>query len=459
LPLKFLAVLAALVTLVGVLAARSPGAIDVSASKIVCDKYASPLGSNAFSGTLSQPFATVDKLANSLRPGRAGCLRAGVYQRDVKIIKGGTTGSPTVITSAPGERATVVGRFHVADEANNVVVQQLDLDGRNQDNLPSPTINGDNVTFRDNDVTNHHTSICFLLGSIEYGRARNAVLERNRIHNCGLLPPTNHHHGIYIEASDNARIIDNWIYDNADRGIQMFPDAQRTYIEGNVIDGNGQGVVFSRKSSNNLVEHNVIANSIGRYNIEDWELTGNGNLARRNCVWSPRDARNAGGIQPDLEVPAVDNIVTDPEYIGRDRKDFRLRPDSPCNDFSLAAKPQASGPRKKRGREVLFDARAASIWPGGRLRLQAKVMLADPQPTVARSALVMVRRDGAWVRAGALRLHGSRYVGALRYGERARNNARLFGQARIPHGRSALRLRAFVRGVGRSNIVVVRVRP
>jgi hypothetical protein len=313
LPLKFLAVLAALVTLVGVLATRSPGAIDVSTSKIVSDKYASPLGSNAFAGTLTKPYATVEKLANNLRPGRAGCLRAGIYQRDVKITKGGTSTAPTVITSAPGERATIVGRFWVSDEANNVAVQQLDLDGRNQDNLPSPTINGDNVAFRDNDVTNHHTSICFLLGSAEYGRARNTVLERNRIHNCGLLPPTNHHHGIYIEASDNARIVDNWIYDNADRGIQMFPDAQNTYIEGNVIDGNGQGVVFSRKSSNNLVEHNVIANSISRYNIEDWELTGRGNIARRNCVWSQRDARNAGGIDPALEVPPLDNNVSDPE--------------------------------------------------------------------------------------------------------------------------------------------------
>ena len=140
----------------------------------------------------------------------------------------------------------MLGRLHVADTANNVAIQELTLDGRNGDNLPSPTVNGDNAAFRDNDVTNRHTSICFLLGSREYGRAKGTVIERNRIHNCGLLPPTNHHHGIYIEAADGARIIDNWIYDNADRGIQMFPDAQRSYIARNVLDGNGQNVVFSR---------------------------------------------------------------------------------------------------------------------------------------------------------------------------------------------------------------------
>ena len=128
--------------------------------------------------------------------------------------------------------------------------------------------------FRDNDITTRNTTICFVLGSDEYGRAVRTVIERNRIHNCGELPPTNHHHGIYAEAADGARITDNWIYDNADRGVQLFPDAQRSYVARNVIDGNGEGVVFARTSAHNVIEHNVIANSIVRYNVEDYELQG-----------------------------------------------------------------------------------------------------------------------------------------------------------------------------------------
>ena len=155
--------------------------------------------------------------------------------------------------------------------------------------------------FRDNDVTTGDTTICFLLGSKEYGRARRTVIERNRIHDCGELPPTNHHHGIYVEAAYGTRITGNWIYDNADRGVQLFPDAQRTYVARNVIDGNGEGVVFSRKSANNVVENNAISNSVVRYNIEDYELSGTGNVARRNCLWSPRHPDKAG-IQPGIEV-------------------------------------------------------------------------------------------------------------------------------------------------------------
>ena len=39
-------------------------------------------------------------------------------------------------------------------------------------------------------------------------------------------------------------IRDNWIYDNADRGVQLYPDADGTVVTGNVIDGNGEGVIF-----------------------------------------------------------------------------------------------------------------------------------------------------------------------------------------------------------------------
>ena len=94
--------------------------------------------------------------------------------------------------------------------------------------------------------------------------------------------------------------------------MQLFPDAQRTYVARNVIDGNGQGVVFSRTSANNVVENNVISNPVVRYNIEDYELTGTGNVARRNCLWSTRHPGNPAGLQPGLAVPVVENIVIDP---------------------------------------------------------------------------------------------------------------------------------------------------
>jgi hypothetical protein len=425
------------------------------ADAVPCDKIASPLGSDAYPGTPAEPYATVEHLANSLAPGQTGCLRAGVFQGDVKVSKGGSAGAPTTIASYPGERATVVGRFRVADSANFVTVTGLDLDGRNPDNLPSPTINGDQVTFSANDVTNHHTTICFIVGSNSFGRARDAVIERNRIHNCGQLPATNHHHGIYVEASDGARITDNWIYDNADRGVQLFPDAQSTYVARNVIDGNGQGIIFSRESANNLAEYNVISNPVVRYNIEDWELTGRGNMARRNCVWSTRHEGHAG-IQPGLAVAAVDNKVIEPGYANRAAKDFRLRADSPCVSFAASLQPTRK-PRPKRGRRpVSLRSNTALVWPGGKLRLGARVVSRSARAAAAKRAVLKVRRGGSWRKVGAMRLRGERYLYRPQLG-RGRAGGRRFGGLRVKRGARVLRLRAYVKGVGRSNIVRVRI--
>jgi hypothetical protein len=418
-----------------------------------CDKVASPLGSDSFPGTTGAPYATVEHLANSLSAGQTGCLRAGVFQGDVTVSRGGSPSAPTTVTSYPGERATVVGRLQVTDKANHVVIQSLDLDGRSSDNLPSPSVYGDGVVFRDNDVTNHHTTICFILGSDTFGRARGTVIEGNRIHNCGAMPPTNHHHGIYTEASDGARITDNWIYDNADRGIQLFPDAQGTYVARNVIDGNGQGVLFSRTSANNLVEHNIITNPALRYNVEDFELSGGGNVARRNCLWS--DRHKGGGLQPGLAVPVLDSVVINPGYVNRAAKDFRVKPGSPCANFANTLGPQQAK-KRKRPRPVRLRAGTRAVWPGGRLRLRAKVKSPAARASASHKAVLKVRVGNRWRRVATMRLRGMRYVAKPHLGKIGRR-ARGFGMTRVRRHSGKLKLRAYVPGVGRSNVLRVRI--
>jgi hypothetical protein len=57
--------------------------------------------------------------------------------------------------------------------------------------------------------------------------ARGDSLFCDRMHDCGRLPPTNHDHGVYVEGAVDTVISDSLIYDNANRGIQLFPNAQR----------------------------------------------------------------------------------------------------------------------------------------------------------------------------------------------------------------------------------------
>jgi len=287
----------------------------------------------------------VEAFVSGLEAGETGCLRAGVHP-----IEGvATIEAPgVVLTSYPGETATLAGRLWIKRGADGVRVEDLVLEGRNPQGRPSPTVNANDVVFRGNDVSNEHTAICFVIGDDQYGDADGTVIEGNRVHDCGRLPPTNRDHGIYVAHASNTMIRDNLIYDNADRGVQLYPDATGTVVTGNVIDGNGEGIIFGgdqdEASSDNVVEGNLITGSTVRFNVEShWQgPVGTGNVVRGNCVWTSRSdypGDPAGsGIEPAIDgVRAADNIVADPGYADQPAGDFGLGDDSPC--ASTAAVP------------------------------------------------------------------------------------------------------------------------
>lgn len=277
-------------------------------------------------------------LTDALEPGETACLRSGAHgdpQQEIKIETPGIT-----LAAYPGDRAVVQGRIWIAGGADGVTVEGLVLDGRNPDGLPSPTVNADRAKFRANEVTNHATAICFLIGDDAYGRAVGTSLIGNRIHDCGQIPPTNHHHGVYVAHAEQTRVERNWIYSNADRGVQLYPDARRTLVLENVIEGNGQGVIFGGNeesaSSRNVVRGNVIANSLLRHNVEsDWSApgpVGSQNVVAGNCLYGGAIKPEEGGLEaPESGFEAYDNIVAPPRFVDRAAGDLRLR-DGPCAD-------------------------------------------------------------------------------------------------------------------------------
>jgi len=207
-------------------------------------------------------------------------------------------------------------------------------------------VNAAHTTFYDVDVTNDHTGICFVLGgsAADYGVADHTTIARSRIHDCGVLPRSHFDHGIYVAHSRAATIVDNAIYDNADWGLHLYPDAQGTTVMFNVLDGNGDGVILAgtddMASSDNRIAHNVVSNTLDAserdepYNNYGFLVTsfwggrvGADNLVASNCFWDGAAGMvnsAAGGFV------ATDNLVADPDFVSRAAKNFRLRQNSPC---------------------------------------------------------------------------------------------------------------------------------
>jgi hypothetical protein len=245
-------------------------------------------------------------MVSGLRPGQTGCLAAGVHAGGITVRQADIT-----LREVPGQDAVVVGQLVIADGADRVTVSGLELDGTNPLGRPSPLVNANQATFTGNDV---HSAVdsCFVLGDPSWGVARKTRIAGNLIHDCGV-DGTNKDHGVYVRQATDTLIEGNVIRDNPDRGVQLFPNADRTVVRDNLIEANGEGVMFSGDGSgaseDNLVERNIISSSQLRWDVEAFWTTkvGTGNLARGNCIYGGR----RGTVQrPTVGFRARNNALT-----------------------------------------------------------------------------------------------------------------------------------------------------
>lgn len=458
-----------------------------------CHRVASPAGNDGAAGTEAAPYRTFRKLISVLQPGQYGCLRSGVYDEDPTIRVSGTAAAPITITSFPGEWATLYGRLSVEDNVKRVTVAHMTLDGAGAPNdgsskLPSPTVHGDNVAFISNLVTNRNTAICFAVGNESHGRAYNVEIRGNRIYGCGVLPPTNHQHGIYLHSPCCAQVTDNWIHDNADTGVNLYPNADDNYFARNVIHGNGDNISFAGRSKggvcessdNNVIESNVITNPRVRKSITSWSPCGkhgSGNVLRRNCIYPPTFEGTEGyALQGNLHV--------DPRYVDPANADFRLQAGSPCaplldhpdlpgtgplpvpginpvapplgQRFGVVQGQVPGGrPASGRGAGVTLRALRRFVRPGGRVVLAGRVSLPGK-----RKVRIKLRRRGRWATVRAVRQAGDgRFRVQLRLRRLGSGRRPLaLRRVRLPRQARKLVLRAQVPRVGTSPRVRVRVR-
>jgi parallel beta-helix repeat protein len=299
-----------------------------------CDRFAAPWGSDRDSGSRSNPYRTPQKLARSLYFGQTGCLRGGTYRfSELAITKPRITLRP--YASRP---VKLEGGIKVKPSGHHSTIRGLKLDGNGE---IGPRIYANGAVLHGNEITNGHTSICVMVtGWYSDPAPRAVVIRRNRIHDCGELPSTNKDHGIYLAEARGTIVRDNWIYDNADRGIQLYHDADGSNVVGNVVFRNGDGMVINGEgpdaSERNAIHGNIIAGSYRGYNVYSGDSgpAGEGNLLQDNCVWagnaeSPYD--ELGGVMtPARNYTALRNLVARPRFVDPRNDNFRLQADSRC---------------------------------------------------------------------------------------------------------------------------------
>jgi Right handed beta helix region len=305
-----------------------------------CDRFAGSRGGDEAQGTRRHPYRTVRRLVEALRPGRVGCLLGGTFAENLSIRRGGRPGKRMVLRSAPGVMARILGRIEIAETADYVTITHLRINGgSSQENTLQ--VWGDRFKLLKSDINGGHSSTfqsCIFLGHSTYGVAYDAVIDHNRIHDCGTVA-TAAGHGLYVDAARGVtKITNNYIYDNAGFGMQLYKDADGVRVEHNVFDGAmlKAGLVFAGEapnlsSDNNIVRHNIFTNN-KTYGIDAWwgGPVGRGNVASSNCFWlngtGPIGGRTGWTNR-------TGNVFANPTYVDRASKDFRLRAGSRCAGY------------------------------------------------------------------------------------------------------------------------------
>jgi hypothetical protein len=232
-------------------------------------------------------------------------------------------------------RATVDGALWVLPGAAGARITGLRITSHDPIYAIPLKIQADRVSLVGNDITTARSISCVLVGSSR--TVTGTLIERNRIHRCGRRGKLSHL--LYVTRSRSAVIRHNVLVGNAGGwAVHLYPNADRTLVEGNVIDSNQGGVIFAgdgrgNTSDGNVVRENVITNSSPRWNIEgSWSggPDGAGNRAERNCVFSSGPGSPSGiGFEDGFEESG--NVVASGEvYVDRDAGDYRLRSESNC---------------------------------------------------------------------------------------------------------------------------------
>ena len=244
----------------------------------VCTRFVATTGSDGNNGsTLTTPWKTVQKAANSALPGDIVCVRAGTYTEKVTLGVSGTAAAYITFQSYPGETAILDGTGLAVPTADNGMFYIQ---------------NKAYLIIKGFEVRNYKTSTTdnVPIGIRVTGTSHHIEIRGNKIHNIehnGSSSSGTDAHGIAIHGTSGTTAITNVIVDGNELYNLKLGSSEALVINGNVdgwqvtnnlihdvnnigIDAIGfEGTAPSNdQARNGLIAHNNV------YNIDS-----NGNVA------------------------------------------------------------------------------------------------------------------------------------------------------------------------------------
>lgn len=265
--------------------------------------YVDDSGDDFAAGTLAQPWATLQKAANTVQPGDTVFVRDGNYAGG-HFTTPGTPAMRIVLAAFPGESPVI-------NDNNPVTLDGINLEGASYMTVQGFTITDtsragiravlcDGVEIRENIADQN-----FRWG-IFTGFCDDLIIEGNQASN------SEDEHGIYVSNSgDRPRIRGNLIFGNRANGIHMNGDVSlggdgiisQAVVEANIIYDNGVGGgsgINCDGVQDSLIINNLIfdahASGISLYQIDGGGPSSN-NRVLNNTVLVASDGRWAMNIQ------------------------------------------------------------------------------------------------------------------------------------------------------------------
>ena len=254
-----------------------------------CTRFVATDGDDANDGaSLSFPWRTVQKAADSAQPGDVVCVRGGVYNEQVTIHVSGTASAYITFRSYPGETAVIDGTGITVPDADNGLVYIKDRAY---------------IIFQGFEVRNYSTSTRYRtpIGIRVTGTSHHIEIRDNRIHDIkhlGNWSDGTDAHGIAVHGTSGSTPIHDIIIDGNELYDLRLGSSEALVINGNVdgwqvthntvhdVDNIGIDAIgfegtapANDQARNGLIAHNHV------YNIDTYGNPAYGNDRSAGCVY------------------------------------------------------------------------------------------------------------------------------------------------------------------------------